>query len=366
MTISLPAIGGTVLSLLMSGAPAQLSITEASPDLLQRVMNYRQLIEKYRRGDDATVEAVIAIPRIHLESILDIVFSKFALDPAWRPEECRRAAMLHTDAALRVVGPDEEDGPRRRHLDVAGRMLHASGAPDDPFVPRWYFAVSRALRQRDLYGVAQDLLERGRNRVPGNPTILYESATVAETLARGYSILVKETVSGIPSIESDAARNQQRRAVLLNDAARWLREALERDATLLEPRLHLGRVETLRGNETDALVHLERVFSSATDPATAYLAALFSGAAHERLRRPDAAEASYRRAIERLPAGQAAYVALSEVLQRSGKSAESQAVLHTLVRAKPGSGDEPWRSYLPDPPGVADERLAVLRREVRS
>ena len=163
-----------------------------------------------------------------------MIFSQLPRTTPWRAGELRGAAMLHTDAALRIVGPDEEDGARRRHLNVAGRMLHASGAPDDPFVPRWYFAVSRALRQRDVYGVAQDLLERGRTRVPGNPTILYESATVAETLARGYSILVKETVSGIPSIESDAARNLQRRAGLLNDAARWLREALERDATLLD------------------------------------------------------------------------------------------------------------------------------------
>ena len=137
MTVSLLAIGGTVLSLVLSGGPAQLSVTEASPDLLQRVMDYRQLIEKYRRGDDGAVEAVLAIPRIHLESILEIVFSKFALVPPWRPEEFRRAAMLHTDAALRVAGPDEEDGPRMRHLDVAGRMLHAAGVRDDPFVPGW-------------------------------------------------------------------------------------------------------------------------------------------------------------------------------------------------------------------------------------
>ena len=59
---------------------------------------------------------------------------------------------------------------RRRHLTVAGRLLHASGAPDDPFVPRWYLAVSRALREQHVFAVAQDLLERGRARAPGNPT----------------------------------------------------------------------------------------------------------------------------------------------------------------------------------------------------
>jgi hypothetical protein len=134
---------------------------------------------------------------------------------------------------------------------------------------------------------------------------------------------------------------------------------------MLMARLHLGRVETLRDKEKDGLAHLEQVFSATGDAGAAYLAALFSGAAHERLRRPDAAEASYRRAIERYPAGQAAYIALSEILQRTGRPVESRAVLHSLLETKAGSVGEPLWWYLVDPPGVSDERLAGLRREVR-
>jgi Flp pilus assembly protein TadD len=209
--------------------------------------------------------------------------------------------------------------------------------------------------------------------------ILYESATVAEARTRGYSVKVTETVSGIPSIEPDTARNQQWRTGLLNDAARWLREALapqraqdarwgpreERERALLMARLHLGRVETLRGHEKDGLVQLELVFNAATDDATAYLAALFSGAAHERMRRPDSAETSYRQAIDRFPEGQAAYVALSEGLQRSGRTDDARTVLHRLLDGKAGPIREPWWWYLTESPGVADERLAGLRREVR-
>ena len=145
----------------------------------------------------------------------------------------------------------------------------------------------------------------------------------------------------------------------------WRRERLERNDTMLMARLHLGRVETLLGHEKDGLVQLERVLRATTDPATAYLAALFSGAAHERLRRPDAAEASYRQAIARFPAGQAAYVALSELLQRSGKTDESREVLNRLLDARQTHVREPWWWYLSEPPGVANERLAELRREVR-
>jgi tetratricopeptide (TPR) repeat protein len=368
-------IGGTVLSVLMGAVPPQLPVVVASAEELQLARAYRQVVERYRRGDADAVDAVNAIPRLHLESIMKVIFSRVAPETGtwkleagapipWLPGELRGAAMLHTDAALRIVGPDEEDGDRRHHLKVAGRMLHASSSRDDPFVPRWYYAVSRALRDRNLFGVAEDLLERGRSQVPGNPTILFESSAVAETLARGYGVNVTET-RGIPSIEPDTERNLQWRAARLNDAARWLREAVERDDTMLIARLHLGRVETLRSHEKDGLVHLERVFSAATDDATAYLAALFIGAAHERLRRPDAAEASYRKAIARFPAGQAAYVALSEVLQRSGKSGESRTVLHDLLLGRTELIREPWWWYLVEPPGVAQERLAELRREVR-
>jgi tetratricopeptide (TPR) repeat protein len=365
MLISFPAIGGALLSLLLSSQPAQLPVLAASPELRKLVQNYRALVEKYRLGDAGAVDEAIALPRGQLESILKLIFAVEG-KPWATAGELRVAAMMHTDAVLQIADPDTEDGPRRRHLGVASRLLHESSAPDNPFVARWYFAVSRALRERVFLQVAEDLLEHGRARVPGNPTILFESASVAQTRARGYSVMMPQMGAGVPRVEADSPRNVQRRSGLLKAAAGWLREALDRDAALLAPRLHLGRVETLRANEKDALVHLERVLSDTKDPAAAYLAALFSGAAHERLRRPEAAEASYRQAIERYPAGQAAYIALSEILQRSGKTDESRAVLLRLLEAKPGSVAEPWWWYLVEPPGVADERLAALRREARS
>ena len=363
MTTPWPAIAGIALSLLMSGEPAQLPVIETPPQILELVASYRRLIENYRRGDEKAVDAVIALPRNDLDSILKVIFG--VPDMPWaKADDLRGAAMLHTDAALRIVGPDEEDGPRRRHLAVAGRMVHAAGPRDDPFLPRWYFAVSRAWRERGFFQVAEDFLGRGRTLVPGNPTILYESATLAETLAQGY-LPVHDGAVLVNLIEQNIARNVLRRSGLLNDAAGWLREAVERDDTMLMARLHLGRVETLRGREREGLVHLERVRTVATDDAAAYLAAIFSGAANERLRRLDAAEASYRHAMTRFPDAQAAWVALSELLQRSGKTGDSRTVLHGLLLARTGPTREPWWFYLADPPGLPDERLGALRREVR-
>jgi tetratricopeptide (TPR) repeat protein len=364
LALSRIAIGAT-LALLMPSPPPQLPVLEAPPEVMELVAGYRHLVERYRRGDAGAVDAVIALPQSQLDSIIKLIFG--VPDMPWaRQDELRAWAMLHTDAAVRVVLLNDGAGETlARHLNLARRMLHASGPRDDPFFPRWYYAVSRALRHHHRLNAAEDLLERGRSDVPGNPTILYESATVAETLARGYSLAVRETVSGIPSIEPDPAGNLRRRARLLNDAGKWLREAVERDPAMLLARLHLGRVETLLSREQEGLVHLERVFTDVADPGDAYLAALFSGAARERLRQPGAAAEWYRRAIARFPVGQAAYVALSEVLQRSGKTGEARAMLHGLLDGKAELTGEPWWWYLADPPGVAEARLAGLRREVR-
>jgi len=336
-------------------------------DDLARAISYREVVARYRGGDADAVAAAIAIPRGHLESIVKVIFSNVP-GRKWTADELRGSAMLHTDAALRVLELHPKDAELlERHLSLARHMLHASSPLDDPFVPRWYYSASLAFCDRSYVRVAETLLARGRTTVPGEPTILFASAMVAEIVAGGHFIAMPDG-SGIgfhSSVANDTARSVQERAALFNDAVRWLGQALERNDAMLMARLHLGRVETLLGREKDGLVQLERVLRETTDVATAYLAALFSGAAHERLRRPDAAEVAYRQAIARFPVGQAAYVALSELLQRSGKTDESREVLNRLLDGTAGSPREPWWWYLSDPPGVANERLAELRREVR-
>jgi hypothetical protein len=178
-------IGGALLSLLMGVQPAQLPVLEASPIRVKQVMAYRAIVEKYRRGEADAVDAVIAIQPQQLESIVKLIFGVPGM-PWAPPGHLRASAMLHADAALRVTGLDEKDHEQRvRHLTVARRMLHASGPPDDPFPSRWYLAVSRMFRERQLLREAEDLLGRGRADAPGNPIVLYESGTVAENTGPG-------------------------------------------------------------------------------------------------------------------------------------------------------------------------------------
>ena len=63
----------------------------------------------------------------------------------------------------------------------------------------------------------------------------------------------------------------------LADAQAALTEALQRDPSLLEARLRLGRVLLLRGKPHDALPELERIARESSNPAQIYMAKMSEG-----------------------------------------------------------------------------------------
>jgi len=149
----------------------------------------------------------------------------------------------------------------------------------------------------------------------------------------------------------------------LNNAAEWFRASLAVDGSSELARLHLGRVQILRGNRNGAEL-LERLTASG-DPATAYLATMFLAAMQCRDGRPESVAKWYRAAIAWLPSAQSAYIGLSETLQKLGRGDEARDVLRTwLDRASKASAD-PWWSYLSDSPDELRRQLAALRGTVR-
>jgi hypothetical protein len=129
--------------------------------------------------------------------------------------------------------------------------------------------------------------------------------------------------------------------------------------------VHLGRVLALRYDDEAAAVILGRVSTSGKDAESAYLASLFLGGLHERQGLMEAAIGAYRVAVSRLPSAHAAYVGLSEVLQRTGQRDESRAVLLIPLTEKAGPAEDPFWWYHFDRPGVAEQRLESLRADVR-
>jgi Flp pilus assembly protein TadD len=120
----------------------------------------------------------------------------------------------------------------------------------------------------------------------------------------------------------------------------------------------------LQGDDRQALEIFQSV-RSAADRSVTYLAILFTGGVHERRGSLGNAVDSYQEAVTILPQAQAAYVALSEALQRSGRGDHARAVLEKLLAEPREPRDEPFWTYFFEPTELVHNRLAKLRAETR-
>jgi hypothetical protein len=135
-----------------------------------------------------------------MEAVREALKARGTMDPdLFR----RRAAMLHTDAAL--IGPAPLDTQSNRsgrrvninsfdgrfenlqysnpHWDLAMDMLDAlPSLPRDPFVGQWYAAIGTHLVQRRQFADALVHFDRARQLVATDPRVLYSEARLHETL----------------------------------------------------------------------------------------------------------------------------------------------------------------------------------------
>ncbi len=221
------------------------------------------------------------------------------------------------------------------------------------------------MRSRGRVLFAQHFLEIGRGILPDDPVVLYESGLLQEMFATHWQTAAPGgTTRGIlwrPPLDIVLAN----RPVRLERAEQWLRASLRNNPTNVMARLHLGRVQMMRRANDEALELLHGVFESTPDSATAYLAAIFTVALHEREGSLAEATLAYRQAIERFAQGHSARLALSEVLQRAGRGEESRAVLLGVLTEDSDTRREPWSWYFLEPPEIARERLEDMRTEGR-
>ncbi len=359
---------------------AQLLPGEGERDQIRsELRQYHDLILDYRRGNAGVVERLLAWDTRRFGRVLTAIAGTNDDTRPWEPIRFKAAAMVHTDAALRLVERSNMDAALS-HFDATSQLLEKGGAQLRPYAARWYQAAARLLQERGPPQLAERFLESARTRLPNDSTVLYESGLLHERMA-GDSVL--PTIVYAPDLRVPAANAtarddgsnrritrdevdnlKRRRAENLNRAAMFLRQSLAADDSNTIARLHLGRVESLRQRPDDALALLEQT-AAAQDSATGYLALLFIAAVHERQGSLGAAGDAYRAAIDRFPRSHAAYIALSALLQRSGHADESRAVLGRVVDAAVASRREPWWSYLAEHQSVNVERFDRLRQEAR-
>lgn len=150
------------------------------------------------------------------------------------------------------------------------------------------------------------------------------------------------------------------------DAEEHLRQALAVDPNLLEARLRLGRVLTLRGRFDEAARELGIVAKQTRAGAENYLANLFLGAVCQRQPRIEEAMIPYRQAHATRPRAQAARMALAYGhASRGEKETARRMVLDALAEPWPAPRElDPWRDYARGRWQEGEERLEKLRQRV--
>ena len=297
----------------------------------------------------------------------------------------RRAAVLHTDAALlgdppkvnrepnalpfrstRRVNVRNFDGVYENlefanpHWDLAMDMLDALPAsPRDPFVGQWYAAIGTYLVQRREFANALVHFDRARPLVPDDPRVLYIEARLHETLASPRIqnfIRVTTLGTGISIQGVGSARSELRRAEEL------LERALDGDPSFVAARLRLGRVAMRQQRWDEGLRHVQQVLKDTQDEALSYYASLFAGDAELALGNADDAQRAYERALKWFPDSQSARLGMAAALGADGEREDAIAAILPTITKRPElrADDDPWWIYYDSNLAAADAALERL------
>jgi tetratricopeptide (TPR) repeat protein len=279
------------------------------------------------------------------------------------------AAVLLSDAAMRAL---HQADPRRARWDLqaAARLAHATRPTGafDLFKRRFYLFAGLTLHgMADLAG-AYEMLSEGRRQAEDDAELLLALGAVSETIAALRTYDLPEEPRRQPGsrdepqfvIEGKLGEGGRLPGVDLADAQALYARALKRDPGLLEARLRLGRVLLLRGRPREALPELERVGRESPRPAQRYMASLFEGRTRERLGDPRGAATAFAAAVERVPRGQSALVALGRALDRLGEGTRAQEVFDGALQAE--AQRDPWLDYIGGQPDRIDTLVEELRR----
>jgi tetratricopeptide (TPR) repeat protein len=299
--------------------------------------SYAAVLLQYLTGDaDAAVTKLMSIDREEIQAGID------AFETTRSPQVLTGAAAMHTEAALKTVGGGLGSG---YHLQVATALVefgeHRTGksnssmsihprfaAPvSDDFRRLWYCTVINSLQAAALYGAAQRYLDHAVSLFPDNGEVQLLAGMLEEMRA---------------SPRTSATSAGDRRKALV-EAERHFRAVLAVDAGRLEAQLRLGRVLQQRNELAEARRWLVPL-TTAPDDRLAYLADLFLGGVEDASQHADAALADYQRAAARLPSGQTARLAASELLHRGGDRAAAAEAIASA--AGPSNSSDPWWTYI--------------------
>jgi tetratricopeptide (TPR) repeat protein len=304
-----------------------------------------------------------------------------------------RGALLHTDIEIliplekRPTSDSSREGPggatlllddgRQRglletvsHWNMGRRLLDevwlygrngpepADGPEADDTVRRFYLAgCAHMLRIRRIETA---YFSHALALFPNDPDLLFFAASAHEMFAGARMQAVMRSLK----VPRDVSFDVHDAASELRLAEQLYRRALERNPTLIEARIRLGRVLGQRGRHDEAVAQLKQGLS-ATEPLLQYYANLFLGGEYEALENGAEARQSYERASALDPTAQSPWLGLSRVADRAGDRAAARAAVDRVFQlpsSEPERGD-PWWVYETAQARQADRLVSELRQQ---
>jgi tetratricopeptide (TPR) repeat protein len=243
----------------------------------------------------------------------------------------------------------------RNWAEARRRAFEEPPTPGPEIVPSiarrdFYVALAAGALSLGFPDTAEPFAAKARQAAPLDPEVQLLYGCVAEGLA-----------------EQQFLRHREKAVTAWRDQAEGaLRDAIALDGSLLEARLHLGKIRLDSGRLIQAEPRLQDVEANARDDRQRYLARLFLGRLAERRGQPDEAARFYRQALQAWPDSQAARLGLGHALERSAGPAAARPLVASSLAASQRLFDraaDPWWLYLFGPPGLAEAARDRVWRE---
>jgi tetratricopeptide (TPR) repeat protein len=296
---------------------------------------YIDVLERYRAGDASAAAAVASVDEKDVQTVPDPLLAV--------------AMVAHTDAAIALLEVGDFARSRQqiaRAQSCAEKLQSKNRA--DPVVRQWWPVAIGYMHGQRNYRDAARMIERARTLGGETPELLLASGVTNELMVlaqHGHEF-------GAPQLGT------------LQQAENAYKAALSADSALLEARLRLARVRTLRGDSASAVAMLAE-FQTPDDPLFAYLARLFEGNALERQGKLDEARRQYENAAALIPRAQSAPLALAYIGHSTAGRREAAERIRTIVSADAADGADPWFWYRSGFASRIENTLPELRKLVR-
>jgi tetratricopeptide (TPR) repeat protein len=354
----------------------------------------------YGRAVDAYISGGIeaAAPVLAKVPQKDVELSANALATSATPDasvaartRVEAAAMLHTEYALAFDLGEHDWG---FHIDMAHLLLsferrlwlNQRGVPKnkewgmtDPavllrhaqhareFLPHWYAVAATAFLLRGMDGPAAALIDEALKMWPADPLLLYHDGVVKEFRAvwrplrpQDPDALLAQALRETGSRSFDASLSRRN----WEPAATAYRNAVEKDPSNAETRLHLGYVLLMLGDAHASRTELAAARDGSTDGFVVYLAHLFLGRLMESQADLAGAVEEYERALALGRFCQTPYIALSALQSRLGNGGRARGLIDAFVSIPADQlVRDPWWAY--HTVRIPQQDLQWLRQQVR-